>query len=104
MIEWVRHGRLVISNDTGPMHVAAAVGRPLIALFGPTNPRNTGPYGHLNSVLQVNSLPCVPCMKPVCHYAVPLACLKQMTARSVFARVREKREGPKNPGRGAAVS
>jgi lipopolysaccharide heptosyltransferase I len=88
MIEWVRRGRLVISNDTGPMHVAAALGRPLLALFGPTNPRKTGPYGQLNRVMQLNHLPCVPCLKPRCHYAVPLACLNRMTAMSVYARVR----------------
>ena len=95
MIEWVRRGRLVISNDTGPMHVAAALGRPLLALFGPTNPRHTGPYGRLHSVLQLNSLPCVPCMKPVCRYAEPMACLNRMTALSVYARVREELEAPR---------
>jgi lipopolysaccharide heptosyltransferase I len=98
MIEWVRRGRLVISNDTGPMHVAAALGRPLIALFGPTNPRNTGPYGKLNCVLQINTLPCVPCMKPGCRYALPLACLNQITASSVYAKVREELETPAAAG------
>jgi lipopolysaccharide heptosyltransferase II len=90
MIEWVRRSRLVISNDTGPMHVAAALGKPLIALFGPTNPRNTGPYRQLNSVLQLDSLPCVPCMKSRCHYAVPMACLNNLTVAGVFDRVREE--------------
>jgi ADP-heptose:LPS heptosyltransferase len=104
MIEWVRRGRLVISNDTGPMHVAAALGRPLIALFGPTNPRNTGPYGRLNSVMQMNSLSCVPCMKPDCHYAVPRACLNRLSALSVYARVREELEAPSAAGKGAAAS
>jgi len=94
MIEWVRRGRLVIANDTGPMHVTAALGRPLIALYGPTNPRNTGPYGRLNSVIQLDSLPCVPCMKPRCHYAVPMACLNRITAASVYARVREELNAP----------
>ena len=99
MIEWVRRGRLIISNDTGPMHVAAALGRPLIALFGPTNPRNTGPYGKLNSVLQLNSLPCVPCMKQSCHYAEPMACLNRLTALSVFARAREELEATGTAGK-----
>ena len=94
MIEWVRRGRLVISGDTGPMHVAAALGRPVVALFGPTNPRKTGPYGKPDSVLQINSLPCVPCMKPSCHYAVPLACLNTLTVESVIDRVREELEMP----------
>lgn len=90
MIEWVRRGRLVISADTGPMHVAAALGRPVIALFGPTDSRNTGPYGKPGSVLQINSLPCVPCMRAFCHYAVPRACLTTLTASVVYARVREE--------------
>ena len=103
MIEWVRRGRLVISNDTGPMHVAAALGRPLIALFGPTNPRHTGPYGKPSSVLQINSLPCVPCMKPRCHYALPMACLNQMTPLAVYAKVREELEGPRTLGKSAGA-
>jgi lipopolysaccharide heptosyltransferase I len=94
MIEWVRRGRLIISNDTGPMHVAAALGRPLIALFGPTNPRNTGPYGKPASVMQLNGLPCVPCLKPGCRHSAAMACLECLTASSVYARVREELEGP----------
>ena len=43
MVEWLRRCRLMITNDTGPMHVAAALGTPLVALFGPTEPRRTGP-------------------------------------------------------------
>lgn len=43
MVEWIRLCELMISNDTGPMHVAAALGRPLVAMFGPTDPRRTGP-------------------------------------------------------------
>ena len=44
MVEWLRLCDLMITNDTGPMHVAAALGKPLVALFGPTEPRRTGPY------------------------------------------------------------
>jgi ADP-heptose:LPS heptosyltransferase len=43
MIEWLRRGRLVIANDTGPMHVAAALGKPLIAFYGPTSPAQHRP-------------------------------------------------------------
>jgi lipopolysaccharide heptosyltransferase I len=89
MIEWIRRGRLVISNDTGPMHVAAAVGRPTIALFGPTDPRRTGPYGKLQGVLQDRTLPCVPCLKSRCHYAAPLACLHRITPYAVYTKVRD---------------
>jgi len=44
--------RLLITNDSGPMHLAAAVGTPVVALFGPTDPRKIGPYGEGHIVLQ----------------------------------------------------
>jgi hypothetical protein len=53
---------LLVTNDTGPMHAAAALGKPLVALFGPTEPRRTGPYGQLENVLRLD-LPCSPCLK-----------------------------------------
>ncbi len=86
MIEWVRLCDLMITNDTGPMHVAAALGKPVVALFGPTNPAGTGPYGQRQNVLQVSDLPCVPCMKGECRYSVPLACLKNITPAMVCER------------------
>ena len=39
-----RHARLFLSGDTGPLHIAAAMGTPVVALFGPTNPRRNGPW------------------------------------------------------------
>ena len=86
MIEWIRLSRLVITNDTGPMHVAAALGRPVIALFGPTNSASTGPYGQLGNVLQNTALPCVPCMVQKCHYREPLACLRSLAPQAVFEK------------------
>ncbi|HXC36570.1 MAG TPA: glycosyltransferase family 9 protein, partial [Candidatus Acidoferrales bacterium] len=62
MIEWLRRCRLMITNDTGPMHAAAALGVPVVALFGPTDPRYTGPYGQLENVMRID-LPCAPCFK-----------------------------------------
>ena len=88
MIEWIRLSSLTITNDTGPMHVAAALGRPVIALFGPTNPLSTGPYGQLGNVLQNTSLPCVPCQKQKCFYHEPLACLHSITPQAVFQKAR----------------
>jgi lipopolysaccharide heptosyltransferase II len=83
MIEWVRLSELVITNDTGPMHVAAALHKPIIALFGPTDPSGTGPYGQKQNVIQVSDLPCVPCMKGHCSYEKPLACLQGITPARV---------------------
>lgn len=56
---------VVISTDTGPMHIAAAVGTPVVALFGPTAPWRTGPHGEKHQVLR-NALPCSPCFKRQC--------------------------------------
>ena len=56
---------LVIGNDTGPMHMAAACGVPVLALFGPTDPRRTGPYGTQHRVLQAPAS-CQPCRLDVC--------------------------------------
>ncbi len=86
MVEWIRLSELMVTNDTGPMHVAAALGRPVVALLGPTEPCRTGPYGQLNHVLQLN-LPCVPCMKSRCAYVKPLECLRAIPPARVFDAV-----------------
>jgi lipopolysaccharide heptosyltransferase II len=78
MVEWIRLGAAMVANDTGPMHVAAALGKPVVGLFGPTEPRRHGPYGQLGHVLQAN-LPCVPCLKSRCTYAKPLECLRLLS-------------------------
>jgi len=56
----------VVSTDTGPMHLAAAAGAPLVALFGPTAPWRTGPFGRKQQVIRLG-LSCSPCFKRHCH-------------------------------------
>ena len=58
---------VVVSGDTGPMHIASAVGTPLVALFGPADPDRTGPVGprHL-IVVNRDGLDCVPCRQRTC--------------------------------------
>jgi heptosyltransferase-2 len=56
---------LFISNDSGLMHVAGALGVPTIAIFGSTNPKTTSPAGRRSIVIHHN-VPCGPCLKPVC--------------------------------------
>lgn len=94
MIEWLRLSRIVVTNDTGPMHVAAALGRPVLAIFGPTNPASTGPYRQLHNVLQNTGLPCVPCMSQTCHYRDPLACMKSIAPAVAAEKVRTMLELP----------
>ena len=92
MVEWVRLCDLMITNDTGPMHVAAALGKPLVALFGPTEPRRTGPYRQLNNVLRID-LPCSPCLKSHCHYKKWNECLNALSPATVFEFARKKLQG-----------
>jgi lipopolysaccharide heptosyltransferase II len=86
MIEWVRRCDLMITNDTGPMHVAAALNKPLVALFGPTEPRRTGPYGQLENVLRLD-LPCSPCLSSRCTIAETDKCLRTLSPALVLDRV-----------------
>lgn len=85
MIEWVRRCDLLITNDTGPMHVAAAMNKPLIALFGPTEPRRTGPYGQLQNVLRLD-LPCSPCMSSQCSIEETDKCLRDLSPATVVEK------------------
>jgi lipopolysaccharide heptosyltransferase II len=89
MVEWLRLCDLMITNDTGPMHVAAALSKPLIALFGPTEPRRTGPYGQLENVLRI-ALPCSPCFKGYCTYEKPNECLNAISPAMVFEWMRKQ--------------
>ena len=88
MVEWLRLCNLLITNDTGPMHVAAALGVPLIGLFGPTEPRRTGPYGQLENVLRLE-LPCSPCLKSVCHFDRRDECLHALHPALIINQVQK---------------
>jgi heptosyltransferase-1 len=52
LIALTRHARIFIGGDTGPMHLAAALGVPVVAIFGPTNPARNGPFGTRSIVLR----------------------------------------------------
>jgi ADP-heptose:LPS heptosyltransferase len=95
MVEWIRLASLLITNDSGPMHVAAALRRPVVAIFGPTDPRRTGPYGQVGQVLHAD-LPCAPCMKNWCANPRPLQCLAEVTPAAVVAAA-EARWGMEAP-------
>jgi ADP-heptose:LPS heptosyltransferase len=78
---------LMISGDTGPMHLAAAVGTPIVAVFGPSDPRRYAPRGPHDRVIRVD-LPCAPCnrirLPPArCTGHIP-DCLALVTPDRVF--------------------
>ena len=58
--------RMLITPDSGPMHIASAMGTRVVALFGPTSPRRTGPYGDGHVILH-RGLPCAPCFLRRCE-------------------------------------
>ncbi|TKB75242.1 MAG: glycosyltransferase family 9 protein, partial [Nitrospira sp.] len=61
----MKHCTLFLGNDAGPMHMAAAVGAPVVSLFGPSDPRVWGPRGHQVEVLY-KGLDCRRCFHPTC--------------------------------------
>lgn len=79
---------LVISGDTGPLHMAVALGRPVVALFGAADPRRTAPFGRPDSVVR-HPVECSPCRKRVCP--VPgHPCMAGLTVAVVLAAARER--------------
>jgi heptosyltransferase-1 len=52
LISLVRRAAVVIAGDTGPLHLAAALERPVVGIFGPTDPARNGPYGTRSRVLR----------------------------------------------------
>jgi heptosyltransferase-1 len=82
---------LVVANDSGPMHIASALGRPMVTMYGPTNPVMTGPYGRPETVLRLNIL-CSPCYSRRCSHQ---SCLRWLDADAVLnAAAEQLRGGP----------
>jgi len=77
---------VVVTNDSGPMHIAAAVGTPVVAIFGPTDPALTGPYGKQHVVLRAG-VGGSPCMKDRCVQQPPMECMSRVTVEQVLVAV-----------------
>jgi len=82
----LRRAAVLVTNDSGPMHIAAAVGTPVVALFGPTDPLRTGPYGREQLVLS-HAVDCSPCFQRRCTRAVTLECLTGIRPEQVVHAV-----------------
>ena len=63
----ISRARLMVTNDSGPMHIAAAWGVPVVAIFGPTSPGLTGPYGTGHTVIRAEDIECAPCRNRECE-------------------------------------
>lgn len=77
----------LVTGDTGPMHIAAAVGTPQVALLGPTDPGKTGPYDPGATVITLNTS-CAPCLAKRCPLKFdPPLCMREIRVAEVFAAV-----------------
>jgi predicted lipopolysaccharide heptosyltransferase III len=85
LAELARRALLFVGNDAGPMHMAAAMGTPVVALFGPTNPRVWGPWGRGHEVIW-KSTDCAPCWRADCRRG-ELNCMRQITLTEVWGVV-----------------
>jgi heptosyltransferase-2 len=83
----LRRAEVCVTNDSGSMHLAVALGRPVVSIFGPTDPFWIGPYGRPEAVVRAN-VPCAPCylrklrLCPNRHI-----CMKEVTAGMVIERL-----------------
>jgi lipopolysaccharide heptosyltransferase II len=99
LIDELRACTLLLTNDTGTMHLAAALGVPTVAVFGSTEPTLTGPLGSNHRIVR-HHVPCSPCFKRECpfgHYD----CLTRISVERV---TREVLSALGEPGMGSAGS
>jgi ADP-heptose:LPS heptosyltransferase len=81
---------LIVSNDAGPMHLAAVLGVPTIGIYGPTNPHFQGPIGEGSSWVRLEGLGCLGCNLTSC--AIGHLCMERLTVDAVMHAVRQKLE------------
>jgi heptosyltransferase-2 len=94
LIESIASCDLFLTNDSGPMHIASALGVPIAAIFGPTDPSSTSPSGGLYRIVTTNE-PCSPCLKREC----PLKhhnCMKNITSHMVIKALEDLTRTIKN--------
>jgi heptosyltransferase-2 len=83
-----------VSNDSGLVHVAAAIGTPTVGIFGPTSPWHWAPLNPLAAVIEtLTDVPCRPCHKPTCRL-VHHRCMRDIPANQVLGAVRRALDTP----------
>lgn len=85
----IRRAKICITNDSGSLHLAVALGRPVVSVFGPTNPVRVGPYRQPESVVRLD-LPCSPCnFRRLSQCPFDHKCMRDLPAEMVLERARE---------------
>jgi len=80
---------LYVGGDTGPTHMAAALGIPVVSPFGASDAKRNRPLGTRGETLQLDDPPCIPCWKTECTWKEPLACLTHITVDRVYGACTE---------------
>lgn len=83
---FLKRCRLLVSNDSGPMHMAAALNVPTVGIFGPTDPRAQGPWGDGHGVVRQENVDCLGCNRVDCP--IGNICMTTLEPREVLAKVR----------------
>lgn len=78
----LRLSRALVTNDSGPMHIAAALDVPTLAIFGPTTPRLQGPYGNVSEIVRNGELDCLGCNLTRC--TIGNLCMQELEVETVF--------------------
>ncbi len=92
----------LLTCDTGPMHIGAALGTPLVVLSGAADPDRTGPLTENSTVLIDRSLPCVPCRDRICRRG-DMLCMSNLTVPAVIAAVGQRLGQTERTHRGIAL-
>jgi heptosyltransferase-2 len=96
----IKRCRLFITNDTGSMHIAAAFQVPLVAIFGPTNPATTSPYGPGHELVR-HPVECSPCLLRECP--IDHRCMTRVTVDDVYDAATKQVSGLTSPLHGGVV-
>lgn len=78
----IRQCTYFVSNDSGPMHIAAALGVPTLGIFGPTHPLLQGPYGSEHVWVRNEAVPCLGCNLTAC--TIGNICMSELTPETVY--------------------
>ena len=95
--ELLRNMNVIVGNDSSLIHLAAGVGTRVLAIFGPTEPRATGPYPLSQHVVCRTELACSPCGQRSCQHHTYLECLHSISVRSILDSVQEILVVPPQP-------
>ncbi len=83
-VSLLKRSAAYVGLDSGPMHMAAMSGIPVVALFGPTHPERVGPYGSEHEIIRARGVDCLGCRKRDCRH---MNCMNSITVDSVYESV-----------------